>query len=340
MKNDSIDDFILTHHKQYDMAEITYQMILSTIQTIALIVGIIYYLTIMRNQQKTRNLALQAQENALQTRQSQLFMNVYNQSYSNPEFLRAIRHVQMIAPQINSIEDYLRKMDFMNPDAEDLAEIAIQASIKCRSLGFEPRVAMLSFSSFGSVDHPNTIKVRRATEMVKARFPDLEIDGDNGAGFENSVTVIATEGDDTIAVSSGQVAVSGRLAVNLADSEPDTLPDACRIRVTWQSSDIDGEVTRSLVQLRGPDLLAQQDWSSGWVDYGSDTTMWWNVGDTDPERMELPALPKLLEDKVREIPGLITLIKINKGARYARMVEILDRIEIVEYRFRQAQKAA
>jgi biopolymer transport protein ExbD len=68
--------------------------------------------------------------------------------------------------------------------------------------------------------------------------------------------------------------------------------------------------------------------------------MWWNVGDTDPEGFELSALPKLLEDKVREIPGLITLIKINKGARYARMVEILDRIEIVEYRFRQAQKAA
>ncbi len=66
----------------------------------------------------------------------------------------------------------------INPDAEDLAEIAIQASIKCRSLGFEPRVAMLSFSNFGSVDHPNTIKVRQATKMVKERYPDLEIDGE------------------------------------------------------------------------------------------------------------------------------------------------------------------
>ena len=66
----------------------------------------------------------------------------------------------------------------INPDAEDLAEIAILAAMKCRSLGFEPRVAMLSFSNFGSVDHPNTIKVRRATEMVKERYPDLEIDGE------------------------------------------------------------------------------------------------------------------------------------------------------------------
>ena len=68
--------------------------------------------------------------------------------------------------------------------------------------------------------------------------------------------------------------------------------------------------------------------------------MFWNVGDTDPELIELTALPKLLEDKVREVPGLITLLKINKGARYSRMVELLDRIEIVEYRLRQAQKAA
>jgi biopolymer transport protein ExbD len=68
--------------------------------------------------------------------------------------------------------------------------------------------------------------------------------------------------------------------------------------------------------------------------------MFWNIAKDDPEIIELPALPQLLEDKVREVPGLITLIKINKGARYARMVELLDRIEIVEYRLRMAQKAA
>ena len=63
------------------MAEITYQMVLSTIQTIALVVGIVYYLTIMRNAQKTRELTLQsqeltrkAQEQSLETREAQLFM--------------------------------------------------------------------------------------------------------------------------------------------------------------------------------------------------------------------------------------------------------------------------
>jgi len=68
--------------------------------------------------------------------------------------------------------------------------------------------------------------------------------------------------------------------------------------------------------------------------------MFWNIGDADPELIQLAALPKFLEDKVREVPGLITVLKINKGARYQRMVELLDRIEIVEYRLRTAQKAA
>ena len=66
----------------------------------------------------------------------------------------------------------------INPDAEDLAEIAILAALKCRSMGFEPRIAMLSFSNFGSVDSTNTLKVRKATEIVKKRYPDLEIDGE------------------------------------------------------------------------------------------------------------------------------------------------------------------
>jgi malate dehydrogenase (oxaloacetate-decarboxylating)(NADP+) len=66
----------------------------------------------------------------------------------------------------------------INPDAEELAEIAVLTATKCRALGFDPRVAMLSFSSFGSVDHPNTIKVRKATEIVKSKYPDLEIDGE------------------------------------------------------------------------------------------------------------------------------------------------------------------
>jgi len=68
--------------------------------------------------------------------------------------------------------------------------------------------------------------------------------------------------------------------------------------------------------------------------------IFWNTGKDDPQQVELPALPKLLEGKVREIPGLVTLVKINKGARYSRMVDVLDRIEIVEYRLKEGQKTA
>jgi len=60
------------------MVEITYQMVLSTLQTIALIVGIAYYLFIMRNSQRNQELARKAQEHTAETRQAQLFMQMYN----------------------------------------------------------------------------------------------------------------------------------------------------------------------------------------------------------------------------------------------------------------------
>ena len=67
-----------------------------------------------------------------------------------------------------------------------------------------------------------------------------------------------------------------------------------------------------------------------------DDNMWWNTGDDDPQEIDANELTALLQTKVSEIEGLITLVKINKGARYARMVKILDAIEIVEHRFKQS----
>ena len=66
----------------------------------------------------------------------------------------------------------------IEPDAQDLAEIAILAAHQVKRLGFEPRIAMLSFSNFGSSRHPLADKVRQATELVKKREPDLVIDGE------------------------------------------------------------------------------------------------------------------------------------------------------------------
>jgi phosphate acetyltransferase len=67
-----------------------------------------------------------------------------------------------------------------NPNAEELAHIAVSAADTARTLcGFaEPRVAMLSFSSKGSADHALVDKVRRATEMAHALAPDLVLDGE------------------------------------------------------------------------------------------------------------------------------------------------------------------
>jgi malate dehydrogenase (oxaloacetate-decarboxylating)(NADP+) len=66
----------------------------------------------------------------------------------------------------------------VDPDAEALAEIALLTAATARALGIEPRVSMLSFSNFGSVDHPYARKVRRATELAKEQAPGLVIDGE------------------------------------------------------------------------------------------------------------------------------------------------------------------
>ncbi len=66
----------------------------------------------------------------------------------------------------------------IEPTAEDLAEIAILTADTVREFDIEPRIAMLSFSNFGSVRHPLSEKVRRAVEIVRERRPDLVIDGE------------------------------------------------------------------------------------------------------------------------------------------------------------------
>ncbi|HEX2207058.1 MAG TPA: NADP-dependent malic enzyme [Longimicrobium sp.] len=66
----------------------------------------------------------------------------------------------------------------IDPDAGTLADIALLAADFVKRLGLVPRVGMLSFSNFGSVRDPRSDKVRVATELVKLREPELEIDGE------------------------------------------------------------------------------------------------------------------------------------------------------------------
>lgn len=66
-----------------------------------------------------------------------------------------------------------------NPTASELAEIAVASGQTARSIaGFEPRIAMLSFSTKGSAKHEMVDKVVEATRIAKKKAPDMQIDGE------------------------------------------------------------------------------------------------------------------------------------------------------------------
>jgi malate dehydrogenase (oxaloacetate-decarboxylating)(NADP+) len=66
----------------------------------------------------------------------------------------------------------------IDPSAEDLADITLQAAEFTRQFDIYPRVAMLSYSNFGSNMDPSPNKVRAALELVRERKPDLMVDGE------------------------------------------------------------------------------------------------------------------------------------------------------------------
>jgi malate dehydrogenase (oxaloacetate-decarboxylating)(NADP+) len=66
----------------------------------------------------------------------------------------------------------------IEPTADDLVEIALCAAQTARRFDVEPRVAMLSFSSFGSTKHPQSEKVRRAVELLHRADPTLMVEGE------------------------------------------------------------------------------------------------------------------------------------------------------------------
>jgi malate dehydrogenase (oxaloacetate-decarboxylating)(NADP+) len=65
-----------------------------------------------------------------------------------------------------------------NPSAEELAEITLLAAEEMRRLGLFPRVALLSHSNYGSSNSESAQKMRKVLDLVKAKAPDLEIDGE------------------------------------------------------------------------------------------------------------------------------------------------------------------
>ena len=74
---------------------------------------------------------------------------------------------------------------------EQLAVIAQSAVRLVRTFGLEPRVAMLSFSNFGSVKHPEAAKVAQAVRILREREPDLIVDGEMHADTAFDENVLA-----------------------------------------------------------------------------------------------------------------------------------------------------
>ncbi len=78
----------------------------------------------------------------------------------------------------NSVKFFGDTVFNIDPDADALADIAVQMSDAVKLLGVTPRVAMISYSNFGSVPHPEVKKIAKAIELARERRPELEIDGE------------------------------------------------------------------------------------------------------------------------------------------------------------------
>jgi len=81
----------------------------------------------------------------------------------------------------------------IDPSAEHLAQIGYAASRIARLVGIEPRIAMLSFSNFGSVRHPETDKVARAVTLLREKDPSLVVDGEMQADTAVSPVIMARD---------------------------------------------------------------------------------------------------------------------------------------------------
>ncbi len=111
-------------------------------------------------------------------------------TYEYPDMIRPALQIFGMRPGIHRVSGafvlMLRDRVFfladttvnIEPDAETLAEIALATAAFARRFDIEPRVALLSFSNFGSNKHPAARKVRRAVEIARQRAPELMIDGE------------------------------------------------------------------------------------------------------------------------------------------------------------------
>ncbi len=107
-----------------------------------------------------------------------------------PESVRPALQILGLAPGVkvavgmymmvlqNSVKFFGDTVFNIAPDAEQLADIAVQMADSVAGLGVTPRVAMISYSNFGAVRHAEVDKVQAALALARKRRPELEIDGE------------------------------------------------------------------------------------------------------------------------------------------------------------------
>lgn len=153
-----------------------------------------------------------------------------------PDVLRAGLRIVGLAPGIKTLSSAFlmllpdgRQLTFSDcavvpaPSAEELADIAIAAASTHRSLtGQEPVIAMLSFSTKGSADHPDVKTVSAATDLVRQRDPELRIDGELQLDAALVTSVAATKAPCSEAAGAANVLVfpnlgAGNIGYKLAE---------------------------------------------------------------------------------------------------------------------------
>ncbi|HVR64489.1 MAG TPA: NADP-dependent malic enzyme [Polyangia bacterium] len=92
--------------------------------------------------------------------------------------VRGATSMYMMLMKNNDVKFFADPSINIAPDTEMLADTAIQVADAVRAFDVAPRIAMISFSNFGSAPHEESKRVARAVELVRSRRPELEIDGE------------------------------------------------------------------------------------------------------------------------------------------------------------------